>query len=265
MSSGTPSTAGATSPAHQGEGPRVAHHFESAEQQFESGKLGMWLFIFQELLFFSGLFAAYAVYRANHPEIFVYAHRFLDVRLGAINTAVLITSSFTAAWAVRAAQLGQRRLLVTLLSATVVLAFVFLGIKSIEYRHKWREGLLWGHLYRPVHTEVIDHPPRTGEAPAPLRPGDAAIRGLTAGPPHDPARPDEPKHVATFFGIYFTMTGLHALHVIIGIGVFFWLIRRALRGDFSPSNFAAVDYAALYWHFVDLVWIYLFPLLYLIH
>jgi cytochrome c oxidase subunit 3 len=233
-------------PAH------VAHHFDSAQQQFDSGKLGIWLFLAQEVLFFSGVFCVYAVYRSSHPEIFVYAHRFLDVRLGALNTAVLILSSLTAAWAVRAAQLGQKRVLVFNLVATIVLAFTFLGVKSIEYEHKWKEGLLWGRHYHPQH-----------EAAVHSTPGPTAGSGAILAEGHGEAV--EPKNVQIFFGIYFVMTGLHGLHVIAGIGLFFWLLRRAVRGDFGPGRFAAVDYTALYWHLVDLVWIYLFPLLYLIH
>jgi len=246
LSTTAPGAAEHEHPAH------VAHHFESAQHEFDAGKLGIWLFLAQEILFFSGVFCAYAVYRSNHPEIFTYAHRFLDVRLGALNTAVLILSSLTAAWAVRAAQLGQKRVLIFNLAATVVLAFVFLGVKSVEYEHKWKEGLLWGKHYRP-HLE--------GEA----HPGATAPSAGTATPEAEVPAGVEPKNVHIFFGIYFVMTGLHGIHVIAGIIVFLWLLRRAIRGDFGPGRFGAVDYGALYWHLVDLVWIYLFPLLYLIH
>jgi cytochrome c oxidase subunit III len=232
-----------------------AHQFDTPAQQFESGKLGMWLFLVQELLFFSGLFVVYAVYRSNHPEVFAYAHRFLDVRLGALNTMVLITSSFTAAWAVRAAQLGKRRQLLATLSATMLLACLFLGVKGIEYEHKWKEGLLWGKHYHPVHAAVQE------EGSSPRAPAATASPATPATPGAAP----EPRHVQIFFSIYFTMTGLHALHVIAGIILFAWLWRRAWRREFSPQYFAPVDFAGLYWHFVDLVWIYLFPLLYLIH
>ncbi len=233
-----------------GHNPYLAHHFDTPEQQFDSGKLGMWLFLIQEVLFFSGLFCVYAIYRSNHPEIFVYAHKFLDVKLGALNTAVLICSSLTAAWAVRCAQLSNRRGLIINLTVTILCAFMFLGVKYMEYSHKWHDGLLWGHNYRPHHAA----PAHTGE--------EVALGGEAEGA-H--ATLEEPKNVQIFFGIYFAMTGLHGLHVIAGIIVFLWLLRRAIRGDFHSENFAAVDFAALYWHLVDLVWIYLFPLLYLIH
>ncbi len=127
----------------------LAHHFETPQQQFDSGKLGMWLFLTTEILLFSGLFCAYAVYRANHPEVFFYAHKYLSVPLGALNTMVLILSSFTMAAAVRAAQLGSRHWLILLLAVTLACGFTFLSIKGVEYKDKWEEGLLTGGAYRP--------------------------------------------------------------------------------------------------------------------
>lgn len=215
----------------------LAHHFEDQDQQLGAGKLGMWLFLVQEILFFSGLFCAYAIYRSNHPDIFVYADHFLDRKLGAINTAVLIFSSFTMAWAVRCAQLNQNKLMITLLVITLLCAFGFLGIKSVEYHHKIHDGLLWGKHYHPVQ-EHAD--------------------GLKAVLQH-------PKNVHIFFGIYFFMTGLHAIHVIVGMGVIIWMITRAARGHFNSKYYGPIEFTGLYWHLVDLVWIYLFPLLYLIH
>ena len=128
----------------------VAHHFENADQQYQSAKLGMWLFLATEVLFFGGLFVAYAVYRGNHPEIFIYAHHFLDKNLGALNTVILICSSFSMAWAVRAAQLRQRGMLQLMLSLTLLFAFGFLGVKTVEYNHKWKHGLLWASAYNPT-------------------------------------------------------------------------------------------------------------------
>jgi cytochrome c oxidase subunit 3 len=254
----------------------VAHHFDTAEQQFESGKLGMWIFLATEILLFGGLFCAYAVYRSNHPEIFVYAHRFLDKALGAINTAVLICSSFTMAWAVRCAQLGRKRALVRLLAATIALAACFLGIKYIEYQHKWKEGLLWGKYFRakleqpatPVGARATPAPtpafnpdersliPPAAQGPSGLaKPGQSAALAESAGPPRD---------VQVFFAVYFTMTGLHGVHVIAGMIVLTLMLVRARRGEFGPTYFTPVDLAGLYWHLVDLIWIFLFPLLYLI-
>jgi len=226
----------------------LAHHFETPAQQFDSGKLGMWIFLLTEVLLFGGLFCAYAVYRANHPEIFIYAHRFLDTNLGALNTGVLIFSSLTMAWAVRCAQLGRQRWLVGLLAVTLLSGFVFLGVKAVEYEHKWKEGLLWASKYDPVeHGHQID---KAHEASGDVK---AALRG------------NEPRNVGIFFSIYFLMTGLHGLHVIGGMGAIGWVTVRAPKGQFHGQYYGPVDYVGLYWHLVDLVWIYLFPLLYLIH
>lgn len=223
------------------EHPHLAHHFATMAQQVEAGKLGIWLFLVTEILFFGGLFCAYAVYRANHPEIFLYAHQYLDKTLGAVNTAVLIFSSLTMAWAVRCAQLEQRRGLVVCLALTLVCASVFMGVKYLEYSEKWRHGLLWAGWFQP--TEALE----------------TSSHG-TAGQPHQP-----PRDTGIFFSIYFLMTGLHGLHVLGGMGVIGWLLAGALRGRYGSEYFAPVDLVALYWHLVDMVWIFLFPLLYLIH
>ncbi len=258
-----------------GHAHHVAHHFDTAEQEFESGKLGMWIFLATEILLFGGLFCAYAVYRSNHPEIFVYAHRFLDKALGAINTAVLICSSFTMALAVRAAQLGRRKALVSLLGATIVMAACFLGIKGIEYEHKWKEGLLWGRrfhaeLERPAAPKPVPPPAaRPGVNPedrSAIPPAAVGPRGLAhPGRPGFGAQLEGPPHdVQVFFSVYFLMTGLHGIHVIAGMIVLTLMLVRARRGEFGPSYFTPVDLAGLYWHLVDLIWIFLFPLLYLI-
>lgn len=404
--------------------PFIQHHYDDAQHQFDSGKLGIWFFLAQEILFFSALFVAYIVYRHHHPEIYAYAHHYLDVKWGAINTAVLIVSSLSAAWAVRCAQLNQRRGLILCIAITLVCALGFLGIKTIEYSHKVHEHILWGKNFDPciasagnhllnkgnncpgVKTSVVwnasakkadrgclegdyDLDPRargiqarcevaeltmggTGKdrkevsrrsipacepyeghgagdgtggggghgdggggghggghgakhttpcwelvenhhvcpagpaamvhygdtahhwgieievknceaAPAPAAPTDAfsdpetvhasggkatfrksekltkheAQHEFASGPP--------PEHTGMFFSIYFAMTGLHGIHVLVGVFVFIWLLFRAIRGDFTPEYFGPIDYAALYWHLVDLIWIFLFPLLYLIH
>ena len=309
--------------AHPG-APRVAHHFATPVQQFESAQLGMWLFLATEVLLFGGLFCAYAVYRAAHPEVFIYAHRFLDARLGALNTVVLVSSSLTMAWAVRCAQTGRQRGLVGLLAATLLFAVAFLAVKYVEYESKWRHGLLWGRYYHPAHghpagdasgqagTGQAGHEPANASAPGDERPvaagpnqspatiaagagppsrggpvtlGGAAGPGATppaeatriaasaAGPRGlawhlrrpDSGRHDEPRNVQIFFAVYFLMTGLHGLHVMAGMAVIAWLLVRSIRGHFGPGYFAPVDLAGLYWHVVDVIWIFLFPLLYLIH
>jgi cytochrome c oxidase subunit III len=247
----------------------LAHHFDTRAQQFDSHKLAMWLFLATEVLMFGGLFCAYAIYRASHPEIFLFAHTLLDKNLGAINTIVLLFSSFTMAWAVRAAMLGQRRLLPALLAVTLVCGFGFLGIKAVEYNHKWQHGLLWGQnfdyleLRLHVAEQELPQAPAGGEHGAEVMAELDQAAAVTVAHGHDPAR--IPRNVHIFFGIYFVMTGLHGIHVIAGMIVIGWLLRRSLRGDFGTRNYTAVDLGGLYWHLVDLIWIFLFPLLYLIH
>jgi len=436
--------------------PFIQHHYDDAQHQFDAGKLGIWIFLAQEVLFFSALFVAYILYRSHHPEIYAYAHKYLDVKYGAINTAVLIFSSLTAAWSVRAAQLNQRKLLIACLATTIACAMAFLGIKYVEYTHKIHEHILFGRYFdpcvssgnRPLLTKnnacaghestvvwdagtaratggcfpdvAIDHDPSaegvqasctvnevkvtvangkvTGESPiraiteqcpewAPsthkqekakypcwrpafqphvctpgyaftwvegsatqfagpftseadctkargtreaenkkanllpptacvrtdsvgviveygdhgTRPADLRVKAECKGPPPAPPATEDPfadreqslqlgqksltgyrqltKHEAhervyagpppentnMFFTIYFAMTGLHGIHVLVGVFVFVWLLIRAIKGHFTPDYFGPIDFAALYWHIVDLIWIFLFPLLYLIH
>ncbi len=218
--------------------PFLAVHFESMSAQLDASKLGIWLFIGSEVLFFGGLFAAYGVYRANHRDLFQYARHFLDWRLGTLNTVVLIASSLSAAWSVRCAQLGQRRGLRATLLVTLALAGVFMAVKYAEYSHKLHHGVGWGASCRPSH-EILAALP-------------AAVRALPV-----------PERLGTFFSIYYLMTGLHGLHVLVGMGLFAWLGVRAGRGDFGPRYYVPVDTVALYWHLVDMIWIFLFPLFYL--
>jgi len=245
-----------------------------------------------EVLLFGGLVCAYAVYRGNHPEIFAYAHRYLDKNLGALNTMILITSSLTMAWAVRAAQMGNRRLLVLLLTLTLIGGCGFLGVKFVEYEHKWKHGLLWGKRYSPEHEgsapeeeqgahakllgAALSGAPSPPPAPGPgsedrsmIPPAAVGPSGLAAEAGGETAaaheEEDEPKNVQTFFAVYFAMTGLHGVHVIAGLVVIGWVLVRARRGEFGRDYFTPVDLAGLYWHLVDLIWIFLFPLLYLIH
>jgi cytochrome c oxidase subunit 3 len=279
--------------------PYQQHHFETPAQQFDSAKLGMWLFLATEILLFGGLFCAYAVYRGNHPEVFLWAHHLLDTKLGAINTVVLLTSSLTMAWAVRCAQLEYRKGLAVLLALTFLGGCGFMGIKYVEYESKWKHGLLWGKRFGPDEHYVAEHfgetsgaahasdgephvektpppfqllPPQPAGAPGEFVVQRSSIPLAAVGPAgrasENPVTPEieaRPSNVHVFFGIYFLMTGLHGLHVLAGMGVLAWLFRRALRGDFSSAYFTPVDLGGLYWHLVDLIWIFLFPLLYLIH
>jgi cytochrome c oxidase subunit 3 len=261
----------------------LAHHFETPGQQFQSGKLGIWLFLGTEILLFSGLFCAYAVYRANHPEVFFYAHLYLSKPLGALNTIVLIFSSFTMASAVRAAQLGNTRWLVRLLAVTLVCAIAFLSVKFVEYKDKWREGLLTGAAYQPeapppgaivtkprsvvappAKTQAVADIEKSTIAPAAVGPSGISPQWLKKSPASDVWRGQAPNNVQVFFGIYFAMTGLHGVHVLAGMAAIIWVLLRARRGEFGPAYFTPVDFTGLYWHLVDIIWIFLFPLLYLI-
>ncbi|MEP7052923.1 MAG: cytochrome c oxidase subunit 3 family protein [Pseudomonadota bacterium] len=286
-----------------GDGPHLAHHFDTYQQQFDAGKLGIWLFLLTEVLFFSGLFCAYTVYRGMHPEVFVYAHYFLNTTMGAINTCVLLVSSLTAAWAVRNAQLAQRKFLMVNIIITIVCACTFMVVKFFEYQHKFHDGLLPGPAFHPTeqvwelesfkkkHPEAAEYAEKLSRAAekkaetskaavavdlnAPVtgvfdRPTEEQLEPLikagVIGPEaEDPTRPSKPRNAHVFFSIYFFMTGLHGIHVIGGIVVWLWLLKRSAKNQFGPKYFGPIDYAALYWHLVDLVWIYLFPLLYLIH
>lgn len=281
----------------------LAHHFESPRQQYDAGKLGIWMFLITEILFFSGMFCAYAVYRSLHPEIFTDAAKELNTMLGAFNTVVLIVSSFTMAWAVRAAQLSQKKLLVVLLWLTLILAGVFLVVKGVEYSEKFNHGLYPGMFNKfaqeqyPEATKAALSAYVSTEAPAPAaeegaegeKHDESTATGEHAHEAEEHAEEhghDDHKHgehdehaeagghhggaegvhnIHIFFGIYYMMTGVHALHIIGGMGVIGWLILRAHRGEFSSEYFGPVDFTGLYWHLVDLIWIFLFPLLYLIH
>ena len=408
--------------------PFIQHHYDDAQHQFDSGKLGIWLFLAQEVLFFSALFVAYVLYRVHHPEIYSYAHKWLDVKWGALNTAVLITSSLTAAWGVRCAQLNQKRGLIFCIAATILCALTFLCVKYVEYSHKYHEQILFGRYFDPCESpghakmitksndcpgtkgtikwqfepgggghalegcyegSTIDQDPRTpgvqadcsvteikieaergadgkivekelgsrpitqqcppikvgeeveeeGEGkfpcwktsyqpnvcpdltdankrslgtaarpqvgilvlygdheerevkikaeckPAPKQPaadllaepegagrtqlGQKLVTGTRELSTHEEHELESlgppPEHTNMFFTIYFAMTGLHGVHVLFGVFVFVWLLIRAMKGQFNSEYFGPVDYAALYWHIVDLIWIFLFPLLYLIH
>ncbi len=354
----------------------LAHHFDTPEQQYDSGKLGIWLFLVTEVLFFSGMFCAYAIFRSLRPEVFEGCSQFLNTTLGAINTCVLLFSSLTMAWAVRCAQTEEHKKLTLMLTATLSCAMIFLGVKSIEYSHKWTMGLLPAGMF---HYDPA-HPHGTGDHPnyllylcmpfllllvgtviwwivsmlkgnkfqiacakplsiacacffvgvglgAFLESGgetkhatthevvadhthdqashaesqtsdldvrshlatDAGNTGLVSelsarqaqsaissgsvvhqddqvvgGIDQVPANVLTPRTAGVFFSIYYCMTGIHAIHILGGIAVLVWLLIRSVRQDFSRQYFGPVDYVGLYWHLVDLIWIYLFPLLYLI-
>jgi cytochrome c oxidase subunit 3 len=219
--------------------PALQHHFENMEQQREAGTLGMWIFLVTEIMFFGGMFLAYTLYRNLFPAAFASASNHLDIKLGAVNTGVLILSSFTMAMAVYFTQIGKRRPQVLCLVLTLVLGLTFLGIKAVEYHAKYTDRLIPGKLIPGAEF---------GPDPHKLH----LLEGATM------------KQVEMFYYIYFAMTGMHALHMIIGAGLLLYLIIFSLRGRFDPEYHSPVEVIGLYWHFVDIVWIFLFPLLYLL-
>jgi cytochrome c oxidase subunit 3 len=219
-----------------GHNPALLHHFATEEQQRNSASLGMWIFLATEVMFFGGLFCAYLIYRLWYFGDFAAASQTLNWKLGATNTAVLICSSLTVVLAVYAAQHAKRALLLGSLALTIILGFAFLGIKAIEYTEKFEKHHVPGPSFQFENVKSPGHPDQMAN----------------------------PRHAQIYFALYFVMTGLHALHMIIGIGMFTWLLYAAWRGRFTPEYNTPVEMGGLYWHFVDIVWIYLFPLLYLI-
>jgi cytochrome c oxidase subunit 3 len=205
-------------------------HFQTMEQQKEAATLGMWIFLATEILFFGGLFLTYTINRHTYPGVFAECSKSLDLGLGGFNTVVLIASSLTMAMSVWSAQVGKRKLVTLFLTLTLVLGCVFLGVKAVEYHAKYVEHHIPG-------------------LPFEFEPGSDVTTNA---------------HAQLFFSLYFGMTGLHATHMVVGAGLLVWLIKQSLKGRFTPRYNTPVENIGLYWHFVDIVWIYLFPLLYLI-
>ncbi|MEM9074073.1 MAG: cytochrome c oxidase subunit 3 family protein [Myxococcota bacterium] len=255
---------------HAHHGPAyLAHHFDTPKQQFEAAKVGMWIFLAQEILFFSGLFVAYFIFRNWYPEAWSVGSHLLDWKMGALNTGVLLLSSFTAAMAVRSAQIGEQKGVPEdkkhkfggqkwtgwFLLLTCVFAAAFMVVKYFEYSHKFHVGTLPGQYFGCPNFDCSQAA------------GHHFADELSAaiGTAYESGGADMiPFHLRSFFGLYFVMTGLHGIHVLIGIGLILWIWNRNRKGEFSAEFNTPVDNVALYWHLVDLVWIYLFPLLYLI-
>ena len=210
--------------------PYLRHHFDDMGQQFESATLGMWVFLLTEIMFFGGMFCAYMIYRSMYPEAFASTSQHMNPAWGATNTAVLIVSSLSMALAVRAARLGQQKTLQLMLLVTIFFGLCFLGVKAVEYHEHWVDNKV------PLFAGHWDY----SEAPQFAR------------------------QAQILFCFYFFMTGFHALHMVVGVALMLTIFMMARRGTFSPSYFTPVEISGLYWHFVDIVWIWLFPLLYLI-
>ena len=226
--------------------PYLRHHFVSMEQQTETTSFGMWLFLLTEIMFFGGLFTAYMIYRNWYYPAFVAGSHQLDIFLGTLNTLVLISSSFTMAMGVWCAETRRSKGLVLSLVATLILGLAFLGIKTDEYHEKWEKHHIPGSTFS---IQSFTHPD-TDEAA--VKAGDKPL-------PVDIAQKTE-----VYFSLYFAMTGMHAVHMIIGIVLLIGMLWKASRGGYMDGHIAFVENFGLYWHFVDIVWIFLFPLLYLI-
>jgi cytochrome c oxidase subunit 3 len=204
---------------------RLQSHFSTEEQQYETSIFGMWVFLVTEIMFFGGLFTAYLIYRVQYPDAFVHASHHLDIVLGCFNTVVLIGSSLTMAMAVHSARLSRGKMVAFYIGLTMILGSIFLGVKAYEYMQKWEHGLF---------------------------PANFFFQAPDAG------------HQRIFYSLYFAMTGLHATHMVIGMGIMVYVAAQALKGAYTTRWYTPVEILGLYWHFVDLVWIFLFPLLYLI-
>ncbi len=224
--------ASSTTTAHaEGHHPsHLQHHFVTSEQQFDASKMGMWLFLITEILLFSGMFVAYTVYRVWHPEVFDQAAELLDWRLGGLNTLVLLASSFTVALGIHHIQTDNRKGLILNIIITLLCAATFMVVKYFEYTGKFAHGIFPGAHYHP----------------------------------HEGFTQYDIPYAPQFFSIYFVMTGIHGFHVLVGMGLFTWLLIRARKGHFNSEYYTPVELTGLYWHLVDIIWIFLFPLLYLI-
>jgi len=219
----------------------VAHHFDTATQEFQAGKLGFWLFLATEILLFGGLFAAYFYYHQIYPETFVVGGQQLDWKLGALNTTVLLVSSWTMAMGVRSAQTSQKKKLLWYCGLTVLGAVIFMVVKFFEYKAKSDHGLF-------IFSEMLGS--YSNDQLAWFTDPDGVMAGVPNG------------HL--FFALYVTMTGIHGLHVVIGAGLIIWIMAGAAKGRYHANYYLPVDLVGLYWHLVDLIWIFLFPLLYLV-
>src|SRR5262245_35571371 len=224
--------------AHGAHHPRLQHHFFSMGQQLEASTLGMWIFLVTEIMFFGGLFMAYITYRWMYPDAWTHSSNLLNVTLGGLNTGVLIFSSLTMAMSVRAAQVGSsRKAQVTWLILTIILGATFLVVKYFEYAAKFEHHLVPGPHFSYVQHHIVNGVEQT----------------ITL-----------PLGSEIFFSLYFIMTGIHAAHMVVGIGLMSVITAMAGKGKFSPEYYGPVEVSGLYWHFVDIVWIFLFPLLYLL-
>jgi cytochrome c oxidase subunit III len=231
--------------------------FNTLEQQKDTASLGMWIFLVTEVMFFGGIMLAYTINRHTYFHAFAMGSNTLSLKLGGINTVVLLASSFTMAMAVWSSQTGKQKLIPMFLSLTIILGFIFFGIKYVEYAQKFHHHLVPGRNFDIAY--CVNNPSKcedVGAAELDLEREEIA-KAMAADP-------DLNAHAQLYYSAYFGMTGLHALHMVIGAGLLFWLLKNSLSATYTPTWNTPVDIVGLYWHFVDIVWIYLFPLLYLI-
>jgi cytochrome c oxidase subunit III len=231
--------------------------FETLEQQKDTASLGMWIFLVTEVMFFGGIMLAYTINRHTYYHAFAMGSNTLSIKLGTINTIVLLASSFTMAMGVWCAQTGNKKWLPRCLAATILLGFAFFGVKYVEYAQKFHHHLVPGKSFNINY--CVDNPNKCED----ISPEDMAKEREELAKAWE-GDPDLNAHAQLYYSAYFGMTGLHALHMVIGAGLLFWLLKESLVGRFTPQWNTPVDLVGLYWHFVDIVWIYLFPLLYLI-
>lgn len=269
--------------AHDQDQTYLQHHFHGPNQQFSAGKMGMWIFLATEVLFFGGVFAAYGFYRYFYPDVFLYSHYLLNWKLGSLNTVVLLASSFSMALAVRACQIYDpndpktakyKSQAANLTLFTIACAFGFMIVKYFEYSHKIHLGFVPIDSMWPMPADLASMDPKTLEVNATVtqqvleamahQNGLESAADLSAIQRAEILQTFDPLHARIFFGFYFFMTGLHGIHVLIGVGLLFWLWTQINKGRFHANYHITVENVGLYWHIVDMVWIFLFPLLYLV-
>jgi cytochrome c oxidase subunit III len=253
-----------------------AHHFDSAQHQYSSSKQGIWLFLCTEILMFGGLFVGYLIFHSLYPEIFHESAKTLDVTMGALNTVVLLFSSLTMALAISYTQSGKKNAATIMMAITIVCAGIFMVVKYFEYSHKFAVGTVPGkHSYVEVtgadgKTEKITKIADLSNQYFALKEAGIAPAEIEAKLHIDEKEATELKALSQvenwqmFFGFYFVMTGIHGIHVVAGALLIFWVMIKNMRGKVGPEYYTPVEGVGLFWHVVDLVWIYLFPLLYLV-
>ena len=244
-----------------------AHHYESEEHQYDSSKQGIWLFMATEILMFGGLFVAYLIYKSLYPSVWHEGSKLLNVAFGATNTVVLITSSLTMALAIYFIQLNRRFLSIVMLSITIACALAFMVIKYFEYSHKIHVGTVPGKYALVDNTNPSSKSKIADLVERSATKSDAELHeelGVSLVEIDHLSKLKDVKNWQLFLGFYFVMTGLHGLHVLIGAALIFWLLLRTIRGEFGPNYYTPVEGIGIFWHIVDLIWIYLFPLFYLV-